>query len=427
MYSKIVEAFKGDKDAANDAILQQDSVWRLNGVDLTDSNKKMSMQDALNLPNASIVVPHVLTHFVREPVEPMIIGPSLLERVQYEPGLRIQHPAGGALYAEDVAPHQSVPEFGIDIGGSQTNEVKVGRSGLALKFDDTVTRFSQYDLVGFWTRLAGDALRRHKEEKIFNFISSVGTVVFDNVTRSNGLTGSYTSGRNSNGSLNGSMTMDDLMTMYTIGLQQGFIMDTILIHPLSWLMWLRDPVLRTFQLQYGGGAWFNEWQGDPKGRDPLAGFPPLGEGTGRFVNPPTGAQDAPTATPIAEYDQNITSRPKPPSYLGLSFRIIVSPFVAFDVTNNTADLIMFSGGKLGAIVVDRDARVIEQTDPLLDLTKIQIDESYGLAMAYEGQAVVVAKDVKIARNLITDESVTPTLSISGSIVDPATSGLASPI
>lgn len=427
MLTKVLDAFDGNKEEAAKAVAQQESIWRL-GRDLTGGLQgRVKMQDALALPNATIVIPHVMSQFVKEGTEPMLIGTRLLQRIQYEPGLQIQFPAIGALYAEDVAPGQSVPEITPDMGGEVSNEVKVGKSGLAIKLFDDMLRHSQYDLVQFWLRLAGNALARHKEKKIFEFINSMGTVVFDNTTRTNGLTGKYTSGRTASGQLNATITMDDVMEMYTTCLNQGFMADTILIHPLAWLMWLRDPVLRAFQLQHGGGAWWNVWQGDPKPMDELASFSPLGEGRGQFTNPPSSATDAPAATPIADLDQRIDARPQLPSYMGPSFNIIPSPFVPFDVTNNTADIMMFNSQNLGALIVDREPRVDEWKDPLLDMTKLQVTETYGLAIYNEGQAIVVAKDVKIARNLVSEESVTPTLSISGSLQDPAESGLASPI
>lgn len=432
---RILEAFNGDKDEAVRALAQQESIWTC-GFDAFGKFKgkgKVSMTDAVALPNASILVPHVLTKFVKEGIEPMLIGERLLTQIQYQPGLSIQFPAIGALYAEDVAPGSSLPEFAPDIAGHTTNEMRVGKSGLALKVFDEIIGNSQYNLVAYWLRMAGAALARHKEQKIFNYINSMGTVAFDNETRSNGITGKYTSGRKADGTLNGSMTMDDLFEMYTIGLQQGFIMDTILVHPLTWLMWLRDPVLRTFQLQYGGGAWFNMWQGDPRNRDDLAFFDPLGDqGTGQFVNPPqysSNADGPETATAIEEWDQRLTSRPTPPNYLGLSFNFMVSPFVPFDPDTNTATVMMFNAGNLGALIVDEAPRVQEWKMPEHELTKMQIYEKYGIAILNEGQAIVTAQNVKVDRNYIADESIMPTASVSlpSGLVDPAQSGLDSPI
>ena len=41
-----------------------------------------------------------------------------------------------------------------------------------------------------------------------------------------------------------------------------------------------------------------------------------------------------------------------PNYLGLPFRILVSPFVHFDPENRTTDIMMFNSRNLGALIVD---------------------------------------------------------------------------
>jgi len=426
--ARILEAFDGNEDVARTAIFQQDSIWKT-GRDVTQGFKAVSMKDAVALPNATILIPHILTQFVKEGVEPMLIGTRLLTRIQYQPGLSIQFPALGSLYAEDVAPGQSLPEFAPDLGGHATNELKVGKSGLALKIFDEITRYNQYNLVAYWLKLAGLALARHKEKKIFNFISGMGTTAIDNDNMLNGVLGQYTSGRAADGTLNGSMTMDDILNMYALGLQQGFIMDTILVHPLTWLMWLRDPVLRVFATNFGGGAWFNKWSGNPSNTNPQASFSPTGEGKGMLINPTdNGAQPGTgtsTPTPLTDLDQNLTSVPTLPSYLGMSFNIIPSPFMTFNVDTNTCDMMMFNSSNLGALIVDQDPSVMEWSQPDLGLTKMQIAERYGLAVLNEGQGIIVAKNVKVTRNYISDESMQAVASVtfsSSGLIDPTVSG-----
>ncbi|HWR16195.1 MAG TPA: hypothetical protein VN577_15310 [Terriglobales bacterium] len=46
----------------------------------------------------------------------------------------------------------------------------------------------------------------------------------------------------------------------------------------------------------------------------------------------------------------MTSAPILPSYLGLPFRILVSPFVPFDPETRTTDIMMFNSKNLGAII-----------------------------------------------------------------------------
>lgn len=419
---RILDAFDGNEDKARVAIQQQASIWRT-GYDVTGQKSgAVSMTDAVALPNASILIPHVLSEFVKSGVEPTLIGESLLTKIQYQPGLQIQFPAIGSMYAEDVAPGAPVPEFAPDLGGHATNEIKVGKSGLAIRVFDEIIRYNHYNLVAYWLREAGRALARHKEKKIFNFIKSMGTTVFDNADYTQGISQRYTSGRKANGDLNGTMTMDDLFEMYAHCLQQGFIADTILVHPLTWLMWLRDPVLRQFQMQHGGGLWYNQWQGNNSPSNDLASFSPLGEGSGQFTEPPGNTN----ATSVEQYDQRLDGRPSTPSYFPWSFRIIPSHLMDIDVTNKTCDILMFNSSNLGALIVDAEPGLVEWKDPLLDMTKMQVTERYGLAVLQEGQGIVKATNIKIDRNYVADESVTPSLSISGNLADPAVSGV-SPI
>ena len=53
----------------------------------------------------------------------------------------------------------------------------------------------------------------------------------------------------------------------------------------------------------------------------------------------------------------MTSAPVLPNYLGLPFRILVSPFVHFDPETRLTDILMFNSKNLGAIsVADRHSR-----------------------------------------------------------------------
>ena len=99
----IVDAFNGNEKAAELALYQQASIW-MTGHDATEQIKgTVSMKDAMALQNASVLIPHVLTRYVLEGIEPMLVGTRLLTRIPYKPGLTIQFPAMGALFAQDVA------------------------------------------------------------------------------------------------------------------------------------------------------------------------------------------------------------------------------------------------------------------------------------------------------------------------------------
>ena len=57
-------------------------------------------------------------------------------------------------------------------------EIGISREDAKRFIDD-----STYPWINFWLRLAGNALARHKEEYIFDFITQLGTVVFNNNVR----------------------------------------------------------------------------------------------------------------------------------------------------------------------------------------------------------------------------------------------------
>jgi hypothetical protein len=56
---------------------------------------------------------------------------------------------------------------------------------------------------------------------------------------------------------------DDIFDMYAAVLLNGFTPDTMLVHPMAWLMWVKDPVLREFAIQAGGGSFFANFTGNP--------------------------------------------------------------------------------------------------------------------------------------------------------------------
>jgi len=105
----------------------------------------------------------------------------------------------------------------------------------------------------------------------------------------------------------------------------------------------------------------------------------------------------------------MTSAPILPSYLGLPFRILVSPFVNFDPENRVTDILMFNSRNLGALIVDEDPHVKSWEDGQYNIQNMSVEETYGFGILNEGQAIAVAKNVKIRPN----EFVMPARSVFG--------------
>ena len=394
------------------------SVFQNDGHDPV-SGDKVEFDDVLNTSNAGPLLPKVIVQVIKESQEPLIVGANLLDRMPYTAGQTVVFPAIGGLTASDIGEGREYPEVQPNIGGS-TVTATIGKSGLAFGFTEEMIRYSNWALMNIWMREAGRALIRHKEWKIFRHLLALGTRVFDNLNPTTTTKG-VTHGRDMSGAANGSMIMDDLFSMYAQLLHNGYVPNGILVHPLTWLMWVQDPTMRQFALSAGGGTFFYGWQGQVNKQTPWSNGPQgqLGMATGQNVTPggnPAGA----AATPLTGYNQTMTSAPSMPSYWPFPMTIHVSPFMPFDPDTMLTDIIMFASGELGALIVDEELTTEEWNDPRVDIRKIKLRERYSVGVYSEGQGIAVAKNVKVVPNEIVLPAQT-TISQSGSVaqIDPA--------
>ena len=388
---------------------------------------KVSVSDALSVPDAPLLFPKVVSNIVKEAIEPLLVGTSLLQRIQHSYGQTITFPAVGALVAADIGEGQEYPERNLQMGGS-TVTASIGKSGVAVAITEEMVRYSQFDVIGMHLRAAGKALGRWKEQKIFNMIRKMGVPVFDNINPTSSLYGPMT-GRDVNGAPNGSVTMDNIFDAYAQVVTQGFMPNVILMHPLTWAIWCKDATLRAFVLANGGGVFFASWTGNPAGRAPWGQGSPdqkMGYSGGQNINPaktPDGGTSPSglASTALTSFAQNQTGSPILPGYMNVPFMIIVSPLVWFDPHRKLTDIYLFEAGELGALIVDEDVTTEEFRDPRVDITKIKIRERYGLGLFHEGQAIATLKNVHVVGNeVVLPAQATLAVSSGWTAIDPAT-------
>lgn len=381
--------------------------------------EKVAWSDMMATPNARIWLPKVIEDVIREPVEPMLIVESLLDRVNYEPGVRITFPAIGALVAFDLAEGQAYPEQQLNVAPG-TMTVTVGKTGLAFKISEEMRRHSQFDVINLHLRAARRALDRHKEHKGMNFISAMGVTLFDNRNPTQSVYGTCT-GRALDGTGNGSCRMEDLLKAYAFVMMQGFTPDTLLMHPLTWAMWMADPLLQTIVKNTGNGQWFQPRNMSKSSRPwDAAGQSGLGKSSARQFTPGGNAASQ-TATPVSELDQNLNGGATVPSYFPYPLRVLVSPFVPFDPDKNIADIMLFDSSNLGALIVEEDVMMDEWEDKSVDLYKVKLRERYTFGIYHDGLAIGVLRNVPMVPNEIA-LPLQATIGSSGSIseLDPTT-------
>lgn len=371
--------------------------FRNNGVlaDQTDAKQgeivRVHMQDALSHPDSTAYFPTVVENYVREAIEPVLIGAKILNRINYKSGQVITLPSVGAMTAADIPEGAEYPEKSVNIGpGAQITTI--GKSGLAVKVSEECLRYSQYDVLSLNLRAAGRALARHKEQKIWDMVSRTGVVTHDNVHPEASVYGA-TSGRSYSGAGNGAITMDNFYEAYGTVLMNGFTPNAIIVHPLTFTMFLTDPVMRTFALMSGNmSQWFNGWTGNAQNQYPW------GRGIMGAMGPgPERISDV-GATPDVTQFQGISAAPKLPDYLGLNLSIIVSPYVPYNHQTKLTDIFVVDTNNIGALIVDEEVIMDEIPDKLRDLKKIKLRERYAIAHLNEGNAAAVMKNVRVTAN-----------------------------
>ena len=359
-------------------------LWSNNGFenpdDQYDPHKKdqkigfKELCDALSTPDASILIGKVVSNIVKEAIEPLLVGTSLLHTIRFSAGQQITFPAAGAFTAEDIPEGGEYPERKLEVAGTVT--AFIGKSGVKVRITDEMLRYSQYDVMSMHIRAAGRALARHKETKIFNMIKNEGAVTFDN-----NLGNKKTSGRASDGTGNGSITLDDLLVMYSKIVSNGFVPNALLMSPLGWLIFARDPILRAFGFA-NGGPMFGPMQGQP--------------GVAK-----SWYQGGVNVGPVASAPYAATTYTNVPNIFPSPLRVIVSPFLSYTAAVGTTaaktDIIMADTNELGIIVIDEDVTNEEWDDPNRDIRTIKFRERYGLGVLNEGKAISVAKNISITR------------------------------
>jgi hypothetical protein len=60
-----------------------------------------------------------MTQIVQEGIEPLLIGTSLLQRIEFQPGMQTVCPAVEPLRAEEAGDEMDLPIYNINIGGAQ--------------------------------------------------------------------------------------------------------------------------------------------------------------------------------------------------------------------------------------------------------------------------------------------------------------------
>jgi len=342
-----------------------------------DWEKNGRMVDGVFSTDQPLIIPRVIEELVREPVEPLIALTPLMQTINVSnAGTTITFPAiGDAMVAADIAEGTEYPEASLEFAGEVS--AKIGKSGIALKLTDEMIRYSMFDIMSMHMRAAARALVRHKERKVADLIFNNGVTIFDNTD------GKETGGRDSGGVGNDTITLDDILIMYADMVNDGFIPDTLILHPFAWFAFVREPTMRTLFMSGNGGAFFQSFGGSIGSAQQFS--------AGGLVNSSVFG----STSGVAGSDNvgQVATTNTVPTILPTPLRVIVTPFQTVNLTLTTTTITMCDSSRLGMLLVDETVATEEFDDPARDILKVKFRERYGLALHDNAQAIRHATNV----------------------------------
>ena len=355
-----------------------------------------TISDALSTPDSHLAVQRVVTEIIQEAVEPTLIGHLLLdnmyttERGTSQVTIRTLGSLGGVDF--EIPEEGEYPEIGLNRGQQNTLQAQYGKYGAKIKISEEMIQSSQWNLIDQWIRKTVQALARYKEAKIFNMLKEYGTTVFDNTDPTNAVIG-RTLGRDIHGQGNGSMTTGDLVDMYSHLLMQGYRPNIILVHPLHWAMFAKDPIIREAGLARGDiSQWVNSQY------SPLNPY--------KYITGWTNTSKAANGDSqrLTKDEQNLLNREAPtiPAYAGPlnGLTLLVSEYVPYDEATNTADIIMIDTRNTGVLITNEPLVIDNWDEKANDMKVFKLREKYALAMYEQGRAVAIAKNISLEPNEI---------------------------
>lgn len=362
-----------------------------------DAEEKISfkIKDAVATPDSAQNLNKVYTTIVQEAVQMQMVGERLLRTVRHNnmqgESITYRWLGAGNIPNVDRAEGGEYPEFSLAGGQNSVIKAQFLQRGLVVKITQEQIEQSQWDVVSAHITEAARALARAKEKLIFDVIESSGVVVFDNDNPAGSIKGECT-GRDIYGVKNGAITQENLFDMYCQGLANGYNPDVILVHPLAFPIFQKDPVLREAGYSmYNPRAFINSQ------------LNPINSYSNKTIDGWRKQQRAVTGAGSRLTDKEIeltsTGFPQLPSFSPLAgMTIIASHFVPLDVQNQTTSIIMLDTSATAIMNVKQPLTVDSWDEITRKITAVRISESYSIDVIDKGLGILVAKNVPLVPN-----------------------------
>jgi len=333
----------------------------------------LNFSEALHSNDASIMFKRVISDILVAPIETEYIGQSVLARTIHIDGARqARFPAMGAIIAGDLSETGEYPTQQPSFTEHML-ELKVQKAGLMLEIAEDVIEDSMWDIFGLYVTMAANACNRWKEQKIFNEAIAKANTVFDNSLTTN--PAAWTSGVDTSNYLNGSVSFTDLIDCMGGVLSNGYNPTDIIVHPMAWVTFLKDPRLL-----------FHMLTNNPYGQSvPM----PALDANAIQKNLPFGGV-------------NVVVTPQMPFQYNYSFSLnqgTASGAQTITAPPANVSTILVLERKASIIVLQRDEKQMEEfKSNTRDIHHLKVSERYGVGALDMGRGIAAMKNVRLVQN-----------------------------
>lgn len=232
----------------------------------------ISMTEALNTSDASIIFPRVISDILQEPKEPnLFLSNNVAEVISLpeDAPLTIEFPTVDAMQAFEVAEGQEYTAQALGFAQHMAS-IRIRKYGVVAALNEEVIKRSMWPIMRLHLRAMSNAIDRKIESTLYQAMTQRAQIVFDNES-----TSEYkTTGKAIAASTlvaNGSFSFNDLIKMVGVMIGNRYEPTHFLAHPLAWPIFAQDPIMKA-QFYHGGQIGQGIWSRMPS-FDQSANFP----------------------------------------------------------------------------------------------------------------------------------------------------------
>lgn len=318
---------------------------------------KISIQEAMATTDAPIVMRRVIDNVLNMPKEPNYwFLNNAAEVINVDPQVgQIEFTDVGPISASFIAQNQQYPVATLDFAQSMVS-TRTQRVGVMVPLPEGLMRSSQWDIMRIALTAVSRAIDRFEEELLFRAATSSAQVVFDNSGAN------QTTGKDADGITNNlSFSYYDLVKMTGAVVAKRFTPDTVMTHPMAWSIFALDPLIRA-QFLHGGQIGQSIWSTAPQ--------------FDQQMNLPFAMQYVPYFAVNFEESKSVAGKP----------------------ASQVSDVYVFDRRNILYLLQGSQKEIDNFEEMRNDTTYIKGKKYTGVSARHDGNAIVVAKDVRLVRN-----------------------------